>query len=92
MIPDPLEAMMETALDHLIGVTASRELDPTQVRFEPVLPVVHLNRNRWKVFSPVVYFVVMLLPHRWLIGCFMLAECPTYSEHQGRSMIGTQSR
>jgi hypothetical protein len=61
MIPDPLGAMMETALDHLIGVTASRELDPTQVRFEPVLPVVHLNRNRWKVFSPVVYFVVMLL-------------------------------
>jgi hypothetical protein len=65
---------METALEHLIGVTASRELDPTQVRFEPVLPVVHINRNRR------------------LIGCFMPAECPAYSEHQGRSMIGTQSR
>jgi hypothetical protein len=65
---------METALEHLIGVTASRELDPTQVRFEPVLPVVHLNR------------------HRLLIGFLLRAECPVYSEHQGRSMIGTQSR
>ncbi|MEO1842418.1 MAG: hypothetical protein ABGY21_13050, partial [Pseudomonadota bacterium] len=69
-----LGAMMETALEHLIGVTASKELDPIQVRFEPVLPVIHLNRDRWKDFSPVVYLVVMLLPHRRLIGCFMGAE------------------
>ncbi len=65
---------METALEHLIGVTASKALDPIQVRFEPVLPVIHLNRDRWKDFSPVVYLVVMLLPHRRLIGCFMGAE------------------
>ena len=37
---------METALEHLIEVTASKELDSIQVRFEPVLPVVHLNRDR----------------------------------------------
>jgi hypothetical protein len=51
---DLLGAMMETAPEHLIGVTASRELDPMQVRFEPVLPVVHTNRDRWKDISPVV--------------------------------------
>ena len=46
MISDLPGAMMETALEHLIGVTASKELDPMQVLFKPVLPVIHLNRDR----------------------------------------------
>ena len=59
MIPDLLGAMMVTALEHLIGVTASRELDPIQVRFEPVLPVVHHNRDRWKDISPPLVLLVV---------------------------------
>jgi len=43
--------MMKTALEHLIGVTASKKPDPIQVRFEPVLPVIHLNRDRWNAIS-----------------------------------------
>ena len=70
---------METALEHLIGVTASKELDPIQVRFEPVLPVSHLNRHRWKDFSPGC--LPLLLCHRLLIRCLMSAECPAYPGH-----------